>query len=401
MKLILFDLDGTLAEATKQIKSDMKEKLSQLKENNYHLGIVSGGTFDKINYQISNDTLFKYIFSENGMIGYDNQNKIFEKTLDEEFSSETMELVYKKINITLIDIFCRVENFIYKSTKIQINDIPKIEKRNSMLYLVPSGVSCNEIIRSSFMEIDSNEKIRDEIIRRLKIPLHDLGFSIKIGGNVGLAVCPLGWDKSYILSNKILDIDSYDKVYFYGDKCHPDGNDYPIFSFEGIEGYQVNCPEHTLQLLNKLLLKKNIYQTKVDCSKVYVDKSKFSTNENKFDGAFAKVDIKKGELVEKGLMRRLSDNNNRLFDGMKNPYVFTWSDDKPNYTWAFPSGCAVFYNSGLESQTNTKMIRYFNEDRFEIYATKDIQAGDELTHTYKSLEWREVFKPLYENLNKE
>jgi len=138
--------------------------------------------------------------------------------------------------------------------------------------------------------------------------------------------------------------------------------------------------------------------SKVDCSKVYVDTSTLSTPENTFNGAFAKVDIKKGELVEKGLMHRLSDENNRVFDGMKNPFVFTWSDNQPNYTWAFPSGCATFYNSGLETQTNVRMVRYFDEDRFEIYAKKDITAGDELTHTYKSLKWRDVFIPLYDQL---
>lgn len=140
--------------------------------------------------------------------------------------------------------------------------------------------------------------------------------------------------------------------------------------------------------------------TKVDCSRVYVDTSNFSTAENSFDGAFAKVDIKRGELVEKGLMRRLSDNENKAFDGMKNSFVFTWSDDKPNHTWAFASGCAAFYNSGLEQDTNTRMVRFFDEDRFEIYATRDIQAGEELTHTYKSLQWRDVFVPLYKELKK-
>lgn len=139
---------------------------------------------------------------------------------------------------------------------------------------------------------------------------------------------------------------------------------------------------------------------KIDCSKVYVDTSKFSTQDNVFDGVFAKVDIKKGDLVEFGLMRRLSDNDNRSFDGMKNQFVFTWSDDIPNYTWAFASGCASFYNSGLEENTNTVMKRYFDDDRFEIYATKNISAGDELTHTYKSLKWRDVFVPLYNELKK-
>ena len=140
--------------------------------------------------------------------------------------------------------------------------------------------------------------------------------------------------------------------------------------------------------------------TKVDCSNVYVDTSNYSTQNNPFDGAFAKIDIKKGELIEKGLMRRLSDYQSKSFDGNTNPFVFTWSDDIPNYTWAFASGCASFYNSGLPENTNTQMKRFFEEDRFEIYAIKDIKAGDELTHTYKSLEWREVFTPLFTQLKK-
>ena len=138
----------------------------------------------------------------------------------------------------------------------------------------------------------------------------------------------------------------------------------------------------------------------VDCSKVYVSKSTFSTPNNVFNGAFAKVDIKQGKLVEKGIVRRLSDNNNKVFDGMNNSFVFTWSNDIPNYTWAISSGCATFYNSGLKEQTNTRMVRFFNEDKFEIYATTDIKANDELTHTYKSLEWRKVFVPLYNKLKK-
>ena len=114
--------------------------------------------------------------------------------------------------------------------------------------------------------------------------------------------------------------------------------------------------------------------SKVDCSKVMVYTSTFSSPGNQFDGAFAKVDISNGDLVECGLMRRLSDNEHRTFDGMKNSHVFTWSDDIPNHTWAFASGCTSFYNTGLENQTNTRMERFFIKDRFEIYATKDILA---------------------------
>jgi hypothetical protein len=33
-----------------------------------------------------------------------------------------------------------------------------------------------------------------------------------------------------------------------------------------------------------------------------------------------------GELVEKGIMRRLPEG----FDGNQSPYVFTWSNERPN-----------------------------------------------------------------------
>ena len=68
-------------------------------------------------------------------------------------------------------------------------------------------------------------------------------------------------------------------------------------------------------------------ETKIDCSKVYVKQSSFSNEQTgMFDGAFAAVDIKEGELVEKGVMRRLPDG----FDGNTCPYIFTWSTERPN-----------------------------------------------------------------------
>jgi hypothetical protein len=68
-------------------------------------------------------------------------------------------------------------------------------------------------------------------------------------------------------------------------------------------------------------------ETKIDCSKVYVKQSSFSNEQTgMFDGAFAAVDIKEGDLVEKGLMRRLPEG----FDGNTCPYIFTWSTERPN-----------------------------------------------------------------------
>lgn len=126
-------------------------------------------------------------------------------------------------------------------------------------------------------------------------------------------------------------------------------------------------------------------QNLVDCSNVCVRQSTIGN----FLGAFANKDFKKGETVEIGVMRRLSKD----FDGMKNPHVFTWSDDIPNHTWAFASGCATFYNTGKET-ANCKMLRYFETDKYEIIALKDIKKDEELFHQYKSLNWRSCFNEI-------
>uniref|UniRef100_A0A6C0L003 SET domain-containing protein n=1 Tax=viral metagenome TaxID=1070528 RepID=A0A6C0L003_9ZZZZ len=121
----------------------------------------------------------------------------------------------------------------------------------------------------------------------------------------------------------------------------------------------------------------------VDCSKVDVLKT-----EKKGMGAFANQAIQKDTLIEKGVMRRI------LCEGNKNPYLFTWSENRD--VWAFASGCATFYNTSI--QPNCKVVRDFENDIFEIYALSDIQKGEELTHKYKSLEWRECFKELHNEI---
>jgi len=66
--------------------------------------------------------------------------------------------------------------------------------------------------------------------------------------------------------------------------------------------------------------------SKVWCENVYVSKSGYSNeNTGDFDGAFAKKAFVKGELIERGVMRRLPDG----FDGHKCPYIFTWSNERP------------------------------------------------------------------------
>ena len=121
----------------------------------------------------------------------------------------------------------------------------------------------------------------------------------------------------------------------------------------------------------------------IDCSKVIVK----NTNTMGL-GAFANQNIKRDDLIEKGVVRRIDS------DGHKSPYLFSWSEDRT--VWAFASGCATFYNTSLDP--NTRFVRNYITDTFKIYAQRDIKVGEELTHKYKSLEWRECFQELNKTL---
>ena len=125
--------------------------------------------------------------------------------------------------------------------------------------------------------------------------------------------------------------------------------------------------------------------------KVLVDASKVAVypDEHGGAGAFAAVEIKEGEVVESGIVRVLTN-----VDGNENPYVFTWSDEVPNTRWATGSGASTFYNTAEEAVANTHMERDFVNNSFVITATKDIKAGDELLHVYKSKGWRKCFQDL-------
>ena len=145
---------------------------------------------------------------------------------------------------------------------------------------------------------------------------------------------------------------------------------------------------------NYLLGEKKLIKNKVNCSNVYVNTSTFATKHNNFDGAFATNDLKKNDIVEWGNVRLLPEG----FDGNNSPYVFTWSDELPNKTWAMASGCAAFYNTSIK-EANVKMNRDFVNNTFVIVALRDIKAGEELLHTYKSLQWRTCFQDIKEILN--
>ena len=66
MKILLFDMDGTLCESGEKINIDIANLLNKM--NDIEIGIVGGGTYEKIIFQLNNLIKPKYIFSECGSV---------------------------------------------------------------------------------------------------------------------------------------------------------------------------------------------------------------------------------------------------------------------------------------------------------------------------------------------
>lgn len=235
MTIILFDVDGTLTPAGDRIQPEMVNAINILYSLDYQLGIVGGGTYDKIKWQLGESFVyFTYIFAECGALVYVNGVLTKEKNM--------LEYCDRSILNSLI-----------KVSMIEIANMPiihhgnPIDFRKGLIYISPPGNQATRYERQIFMNEDFKFRLRENLLEKLKKMDNTNQFDISIGGNVGIAICPRGWDKSQILSY----FDTKEEIYYFGDKTEPGGNDYPIFSHPRVIGVSVNNFYNTISQIEK------------------------------------------------------------------------------------------------------------------------------------------------------
>lgn len=133
------------------------------------------------------------------------------------------------------------------------------------------------------------------------------------------------------------------------------------------------------------LLPKEVYENDmINSSKVRCAQSKIAPPGK---GVFARVDIKKGEIVEWSVATPIPG-----FNVLSTDAFFAWSREDRTKA-ATISGCALFYNT-LGDKSNVRMVPYHKECRAELYALRDISAGEELTIRYDSMNYRPAMSDL-------
>jgi len=250
--LILFDVDGTLTESRKFVKPNMVEIINKLKKlENTTIGIVGGSNFEKQIEQLGEDTLnlFDYVFSENGLVAFDNKNDKLEL-----FHSNSITKYLETNNFNKLINICLVE---LSKVDCPIKTGTFIETRTGMINICPVGRSCNQEQRDDFYQLDKKHNYRTKLVKSVSNKWEDYRnknsnvkeLSFSIGGQISIDIFPKGWDKTYCLQ---FVKNSFDKILFFGDKTMKGGNDYEIYNSNLTDAYTVVSPEDTIDKLNKL-----------------------------------------------------------------------------------------------------------------------------------------------------
>lgn len=236
--IVLFDVDGTLTESRKTIISEVRDLIIELKKK-VTIGVVGGSDFIKQKEQLGGDVLdiFDYSFPENGVVAYRHGKNIHQNSIKEYLGED------------------KIQNFVNFCLRYLADlDIPIkrgtfIEFRTGMINLSPIGRNCSQQEREQFCLYDSKNNVRSNMIATLEkeFPNYDLKYSI--GGQISIDVFPIGWDKRYCLKHLS---SKFDKIYFFGDKTDPGGNDYEIYTAYEVDGNQVSSPQDTIDKVKKM-----------------------------------------------------------------------------------------------------------------------------------------------------
>lgn len=246
--IILFDVDGTIAESSKIIDPEIKELVSSLKEF-YDVGIVGGGKKDKILHQLENLYVDHYFF-ECGCVYYKNMSEDKKNLVLQNYYSKNIRNhpLYEKINLLVKECLLFLSKVDYTLSG------NFIDLRNGMLYISLIGMSATNEERQYFIEKNNKNNYRKQLLNILLKKAKELGIQDEVticeGGTVGLAIYPLENDKIQVLEH----LQDYKEIHYFGDKYEENGNDHNIINDSRTIGYPIDNLQMTKDILRTLLL---------------------------------------------------------------------------------------------------------------------------------------------------
>lgn len=246
-KVIVCDLDGTLAPSKSPLKKEMAEVIMQLLSRHF-LAVVSGGAFSQFEKQflsqLSPDPeLFKNLslFPTMGSTCYtfDTEHKTWKQMYDEPLSREERKKIISALNEAISHSPLNLSE--------PYGDI--IEDRGSQVTFSGRGQEAPIDVKEAWDPDQSKRKALVEALQKI-IP----EFEIRMGGTTSIDITKKGLDKAYAIGKiKGLLHVTDDDIIFVGDALYKGGNDAPVKKTD-VDYIQEGGPDETVEFLRQYVL---------------------------------------------------------------------------------------------------------------------------------------------------
>jgi phosphomannomutase len=252
-KVIVFDLDGTLAPS----KSPLPDRISALMTrllDNFEVCVISGGKFEQFKAQLLNNLhadakqLSKmHLMPTCGTRYYrfDNAKNDWQKVYAEDFSQAEKDEI-------IIALYKGVDALGYREKQVYGE---LVEDRGSQITFSALGQDIVKTLGEEGVEIkeawdkDGNKKaaLRDYVAELIP------NFEVRSGGATSIDVTKPGIDKAYGMNRLMAELGvAKDDILFFGDSLLEGGNDYPVKAM-GIDSLQVSRWQDTALALEAIL----------------------------------------------------------------------------------------------------------------------------------------------------
>ena len=261
--IVLFDMDGTLTEPRKKIDRETVSALREL-SNHAYIGIVSGSPMDYIKEQMSpawshlaTVPVEKVLVMPcNGTQAY-----VFKR------NSSDFELTYKASFLEHLGTICAApdayKEIVTNILELQLYSMRKyshpvtgnfVSYRESLMNWCMIGRDASHEDRAAFTFEENSKNIRKHLRESLRVRLDASGLheiDLALGGSTSIDIYPRGWDKTHALRHL-----GKAKVWFAGDKCTPEGNDYALYNELEPTGRvkHVHTPDDTIAWINDVVI---------------------------------------------------------------------------------------------------------------------------------------------------
>jgi phosphomannomutase len=241
-KLLIFDLDGTLAESKSAIDAEMADHLSQLLSM-AQVAIISGGDWPQFEKQVlahlpKNQSLDKLSILPTCGTKFYQYQKGWKQLYAENFTDAEKKKIADRLNQAVGE----------SSLNIDKTWGEQIEDRGSQITFSALGQKAPLAEKKNW---DPDFAKRKKIKARLDKSLTE--FSVEMGGATSIDITKPGIDKAYGIHklHTVLDIKISDMIYI-GDALFAGGNDYPARK-TGVACIQVRDPEETKRVIEAIV----------------------------------------------------------------------------------------------------------------------------------------------------